>query len=76
VKPGSRQGRRREDKTMEKVTVYVRADNPEKNKIGIYKKYIRALREDSAGYYVKINNMKAYLQNLTDNNTAFVKYWI
>jgi hypothetical protein len=59
-----------------KITVYVRSDRPEQNKIGIYKKYMRTLREDGLGYYVKINKAKAYLRYTKGEKSAFVDYWI
>lgn len=59
----------------EMVTVLVRADNPEKNKIGVYKTYKRILHIDSDGeYYVKINRMRAYVY-YTSCAPCLVKYW-
>ena len=57
-----------------KVTVLVRNDDPERNKIGVYKKYVRVLHEDGAGYYVLINNMKAYVY-YDGSDIVFVRYW-
>lgn len=61
-----------------RVKVYVRNDNPEKNRIGVYKVYERTLHntlDDGSGEdYVIINKQKAYVY-VSDDNTATVRYW-
>ena len=58
-----------------KIKVYVRNDNPEKNKTGVYKIYNRVLREDGEGYYVKIRNRRVYVYHNEGTDYAFVRYW-
>ena len=58
-----------------KIIVYERADNPEKNRIGVYKKHVRELREDSTGYYVLIRKMKAYIY-YDRTKTAYIRSWV
>lgn len=53
------------------MTIYVRQDNPTNNKIGIYRKYQRKVRNDALGEYVLINNMKAYIYD-----TGYVKFFL
>ena len=43
------------------MKVYIRQDNPEKNKIGNYKVIERKARYDSAGMYVLWNKQKVYV---------------
>ena len=58
-----------------KVTVWARADNPEKNKVYVYKKYERVLREINGEYYVKLNNMRAYVGFYSNSNDVYIKYY-
>lgn len=43
------------------MKVYVRNDNPVKNKIGVYKVYERKVRNDAYGDYVLIGRRKYYI---------------
>ena len=55
------------------VTVWERADNPEKNKIDIYKKHKRVLREINGEYFVLLHNMRAYVGFYDDGKNVYIK---
>lgn len=46
---------------VQKMKVYIRQDNPEKNKIGNYKVIERKARYDSEGMYILWNKKKVYV---------------
>ena len=58
-----------------RIKVYVRSDDPQKNRIGVYKIYERTLRENAEGYYVKIRNRKVYVYYEEGTDYAFIRYW-
>lgn len=57
------------------VNVWERVDKPEQNKIGIYKKHKRVLREINGEYFVMLHNMRAYVGFYSNNNDLYIKYF-
>lgn len=61
----------------EKVIVWISCDNPEKNKIGVYKYIKRVLHEYGTGgeYYIKYRGYKWAVFFIDENNVK-LKYQI
>jgi hypothetical protein len=60
--------------SKQKVIVWVRCDDPEKNKVGKYKYITRVLHELASGeYYVKYRGYK-WLVFFVDENNVKLKY--
>lgn len=62
----------------EKVIFWERVDNPEKNKIGVYKRIERVLHVTKGGeYYIYYRNSRAYIGFYDDNtNNVYVRYYL
>jgi hypothetical protein len=63
--------------SREKVTVWISCNNPEKNKIGVYKYITRVLHEYGTGgeYYIKWRGYK-WAVFFVDENNVKLKYQI
>jgi hypothetical protein len=57
------------------VNVWERVDRPEQNKIGIYKKHKRVLREINGEYFVYLRRQRAYIGFYKDSKDVYVKYY-
>lgn len=58
------------------VTVWERADKPDKNLVYNYKKGKRLLRETSGGeYYVLLNGERAYVGFYKNSLDVYIKYY-